>query len=154
MFEFLEQATVDEVVSSVYYAIRLIRHRTSLVDLDTGLRVEGLASEPSFNEEVLAVRALRSIESAEDTSIQELDDSTAEDYISQLAGIVRARAIAEFGCDEGRGRHLLARFETPIAYTAERAVLPRPQRRRILTRIDLPWWTLRPDRLVFHRHSW
>jgi hypothetical protein len=118
MFEVLRSRPVDEVIGGVYYAIRLIRHRNEVRTLETGLRIEGLKSEPSEREQDIALEALHEIERIENRSIQELDESTAEDYIAQLANIVRIRARSELGCDEERGRSLLARFEPLIAIPA------------------------------------
>jgi hypothetical protein len=115
MFEFMKVIEVDDAISGLYYAIRLIRHRDNLVDLRTGIRVEGLESEPSRVEQKIAILVVEEIQTTENLSVRELDDSTAEEYVSQLVGIMRELAIAEFGCDKDRGRELLASFEPALA---------------------------------------
>jgi hypothetical protein len=115
MFEFLRQVPDDEAISAVYYAIRLITHRRDLVDVKIGLKVEGLKSEPSEEDDARALLIVEEIEQAEDLDIRHLEDTSAEPYIAELVTTARQRAVTKFGCDWQKGLELLAQFQPAIS---------------------------------------
>src|SRR5260370_14357095 len=115
MFNFLEDIPAEEAITSVYYAIRLISHRQLIMDLSIGLKVEGVESEPSSNDEQHALLIVDGIEKIEGRPLRDIGDSSAEDYIRELADIAHTRAVEAFGSDIQMGRELLAQLEPGIS---------------------------------------
>jgi hypothetical protein len=115
MFDFLQEIESTKVVSAVYYAVRLIGHRDQLNDAYEGFKVENAGSEPSYEDEKLALLIVDAIEQTEGTRLPDMDDATAEEYVLQLYQIAQQRAADEFGYNADRGRELLGQFEPAIS---------------------------------------
>lgn len=115
MFDFLDNIAATRVISAVYYAVRLIGHRDQLDDISHGFRVEKLGSEPSAEDEELALSIVSVIEETEGNALQEIDHSSAEEYVIELTQIAQQRAAVEFGYDADEGRELLGQLEPAIS---------------------------------------
>lgn len=115
MFDFLDKTGANRAISAVYYAVRLISHRRQLDNVYDGLRAEKLESEPSALDEELAFSIVREIESAEESALQDIEDSSAGEYVVELSQIAQQRAADEFGYDADQGREILEQLEPAIS---------------------------------------
>lgn len=107
-FGFLDYLPAELVVSSVYYALRLLKHRHELEDRKgINLIATGLESEPTKQDEEIASRIIDQIEAYEHKSFLHLSEAVAKNYISVLADIVLFRASRDFDANPRRGRELL-----------------------------------------------
>jgi hypothetical protein len=108
MFEkLLEPIRRSLLVEVVHYAIRLIKHRAKLSDVESGYIVRGLSSEPSPEGEQIALKVIKEIERVEIIPLQKMSEKEAEKYINMLADIVDQRYTEELGYDRRRGQELL-----------------------------------------------
>ena len=107
MFDFLSQSSTEQATTSVYYATRLIRHVKHIRGAKDGLRVKDLKSEPSVADELLAKRIISEIEANERSSLADLDEAKAEEYIQRLADVLQTLLKNNLKYDEERGRDLL-----------------------------------------------
>jgi len=99
---------IASVISSVYYAIRLLRHREQF-DVHHGMSLiaEGVPSEPTGDDRRTALLIVRRIEELEDVPFHRLSKDAADDYIALLSDIVLNRVQEDFGVDPVRGEELL-----------------------------------------------
>ncbi|HEY0375647.1 MAG TPA: hypothetical protein VGC87_01665 [Pyrinomonadaceae bacterium] len=118
MFEFLSQASTEQATASIHYATRLIRHVKYLRGAKDGLRVKDLKSEPSADDESLANRIISEIETKEQSSLAELDNVKAEEYIQALADILQSLLKDNLKYDEGRGEKLLGELREDKSYAS------------------------------------
>ena len=129
VFGFLSYLPAELVVSSVYYALRLLKHRYELEDRNgIHLIATGLTSEPTKQDEEIALRIINTIEGHEDRSFVHLSDASAEKYISILADIVLARAQQDFDVNLRRGRELLKHLRVDPSQHPARWLKPDRQR--------------------------
>ncbi|HET6978980.1 MAG TPA: hypothetical protein VFI24_21790 [Pyrinomonadaceae bacterium] len=115
MFNLLDDVESTRLISAVYYAVRLIAHRDQLVNVYEGFKVENVESEPSSEDEALALSMISVIEQIEESKLQDIDRSSAEEYIFELNQIAQQRAADKFGYDAEKGRELLAQFEPGLS---------------------------------------
>lgn len=93
MFDILFSVNKSQVIGATYYAIRLIKHRHRIRDIYTGFIVPGLASEPSLEEQKLAIQLLEEIQNVGQVPLKSLTQSKADEYIGQLSDISLQRSI-------------------------------------------------------------
>lgn len=105
MFNFLDDVPISKAIAGAYYAIRAIKHLKKI-------RIEGLSTEPSLEDEKLGSQIIDEILEYEGVSLSELDVQKAKEYILQLAGIIQNLVRKEFDYDEERGRKLLEEMRT------------------------------------------
>jgi hypothetical protein len=110
-FELLQYLSAEDVASIAYYSILLIEHRTEIdAEWDDEYLVaeaEGISSEPTLDIKEGALDIIRSIESQEGVSLNELGQPAASRYIEELTDLLLDRAGSDFDSDRDRGRKLL-----------------------------------------------
>ena len=100
MFNFLDNVPISKAIAGAYYAIRAIRHLKRI-------RIEGLSTEPSFEDAELGSKIIEEILEHEDVSLSELSVQKAKEYTLKLSKIIQSLVRQEFNYDEERGRRLL-----------------------------------------------
>ena len=100
MFSFLDNVPISKAIAGAYYAIRAIRHLKKI-------RIEGLSTEPSFEDAELGSKIIEEILEHEDVSLSELSVQKAKEYTLKLSKIIQSLVRQEFNYDEERGRRLL-----------------------------------------------
>ncbi len=100
MFNFLDNIPISKAIAGAYYAIRAIRHLKRI-------RIEGLSTEPSFEDAELGSKIIEEILEHEDVSLSELSVQKAKEYTLKLSKIIQSLVRQEFNYDEERGRRLL-----------------------------------------------
>ena len=107
-FEFLNYIPAADVVSSVYYALRLIKHRSQFgPDQPISLIAEGIPSEPTIHNRKTALRILHIIVELEDSPLPRLSKNAADNYMSLLSDIALNRMREDFQIDLLKGEKLL-----------------------------------------------
>lgn len=106
-FKYLDTHTPERAMGGLYYAIRLIRHRTEILNLERGHFIEGVASEPSIEERALGLVIVKEIEEVERVPLNRLNERKAQNYLSKLSDITEEQAGRAFGHNKKRGRDLL-----------------------------------------------
>jgi hypothetical protein len=101
-------------VDAIYYATRLIRHRT-LWGSKRGLVVEGSDNEPSPEAQTLAKKLIREIEQEEHAPLEKLDDETVSQITGRLEQLLKQRYTEGASIDGDRGEELLKELrELPL----------------------------------------
>lgn len=123
VFGFLSYLPAELVVSSVYYALRLLKHRHRLDDRSgIHLIAPGLRSEPTKKDEEIALSITEEIQAREKQSFVHLSDALADKYMSILTDIVLSRAEHDFDANPKRGRELLKHLRNdPSKHLARRS---------------------------------
>jgi hypothetical protein len=107
IFELLKNDTIEQVITSVYYAVRIIRHIKHLSSIEDGFVVEGLITEPSSDEITRAKEILSLIQNIEQRPLEELNEAQMKEYIQVLADVLLQLAQTRLRYDPTRGRDLL-----------------------------------------------
>lgn len=109
MFEIVLNKPGDDVITAVYYTVRLIRHRHffSSGNREIDLTVQGVISEPSSLDKLIAKQLIQDIEESEQLPLEKLNDIRAEAYIQQLINILQDRLRREFDYEQIDGNLLL-----------------------------------------------
>ena len=117
MFEFLNNVSPEQALSSGHYAIRLITHIAHFSDDFESFRIEGLKSEPTDEQELLTQQIIAEIKSTEHvSSLKELSRTQIYYYIDKLYAIINERLREESELDENRAEELLQELrQTSIA---------------------------------------
>ncbi len=111
MFESILLAkTASEIVKGVYYAIRLMKHRSNKINIKTGYKVNGLDTEPSLEDEMLALEIIDEIEKSEEADIGDIEESKLNIYVNTLSDIVQDKTKKKFNYDNVRGLRLLEKL--------------------------------------------
>jgi hypothetical protein len=109
MFEMIQNKPGDAVLTAVYYTVRLIRHRHLFSDdsREFDLIVQGIVSEPSSQDKLIAQQLIQDIEQSEKLPLTKLNDLKAEAYIQQLINILQDQIRREFDYEQVDGNTLL-----------------------------------------------
>lgn len=108
MFDILKSTDTarELVVSTVYYSLRLIKHRQGPGG-QPWWTLEDLAEECSAAELALVENVIREIEAHEGMPLANLEEAAAFRYGNLLNSIVEQRQAASYGRDPSRGKQLL-----------------------------------------------
>ncbi len=107
MFEFLNNLAAEYLVAIVDYALRFVRYKGNIWEVNRSLRVEGLRTELTEYEKKLVSQIVEEIEKAENTMIEQLGEDSVEKYTRILIDTVRTRMDRDRNYDWGRGHQLL-----------------------------------------------
>lgn len=113
----LSHISTSNAVTSLYYAGRLLQRRNDVSDIHKGFRVVGLSSEPTDDEQSVALTLINRIEQIEGHSVQSLSDKQAAKYINQFGKIASRKSQIEYGYTMSEGKELLAKLRSQSAKT-------------------------------------
>lgn len=108
----LSQVSTPDAVTSLYYAGRLLQRRNDVKDIHQGFRVVGVSSEPTDNEQKIALTLINRIEQMEGHPVQSLTDRQAAKYINRFGKIASQKTRIQYGYKMGEGKELLANLRT------------------------------------------
>jgi hypothetical protein len=117
MFDKLYEVPKSQAIGAVYYAVRIIKHKRNLQQVDPDLP-PWIDTEPSVDEKRLAVELLQKIERLEQTPIRLLPKKKADEYICRLSDITDKRSIEGLTeADLKEGKRLLEKLrQDPIVW--------------------------------------
>jgi len=95
MFDFLPTRSWDQTIGGVYFAMRLIKHRTELGESKNGARFEWLLADSDPDERKLALKIIDEIERSAKSSFVSLSQAAADKYVRRLGGIVEKQIRKE-----------------------------------------------------------
>jgi hypothetical protein len=105
MLQFDQNLSLDHLISVVYLALRHIKHRGH--KHRTSLRIKGLKTEPTLDDERLALRLIQQIENLEGKRLDQISDLQADHYVNTLADIIDRRTREELAGDTDRAKRIL-----------------------------------------------
>ena len=108
----LSQVSTPDAVTSLYYAGRLLQRRNDVKDIHQGFRIVGVASEPTDNEQKIALTLINRIEQMEGHSVQSLTDRRAAKYINRFGKIAAQKSRMQYGYNVNEGKELLAKLRS------------------------------------------
>jgi hypothetical protein len=108
----LSQVSTPDAVTSLYYAGRLLQRRNDVKDIHQGFRVVGVSSEPTDNEQNIALTLINRIEQMEGHPVQSLTDRQAAKYISRFGKIASRKSRIQYGYTASKGKELLANLRS------------------------------------------
>lgn len=103
----LSQVSTPDAVTSLYYAGRLLQRRNDVKDIHQGFRVAGVSSEPTDNEQKIALTLINRIEQVEGHPVQRLTDKQAARYINRFGKIASRKSRIQYGYKMSKGKELL-----------------------------------------------
>src|SRR5436190_14778753 len=98
----LNGVSVTRAIPAIYYAMRLITNRHKISDIQRGFKVKGIPSEPSEEDEEIAIPLVRKIEFVEGVPLQELSEEKADQYIVQPGAVLQRLTTQDLSIDEAR----------------------------------------------------
>ena len=120
MFEDLKRLPISEAISAAHFAIRLLRHRHSYPPRPEGgptFNLQGLKSEPTLEEKMIALKLLKEIGDQEHVLIGDnpddysaassLDDEQARRYSQKLTEILLDRVKPKTDADRRKAQEIL-----------------------------------------------
>jgi len=106
----LSENTPEKAIAGIYYALRLIRHRSKILSLTEGLYVQDSQSEPASDERQIALVIIKEIEKTEGLPVLKFSESKAEEYSLLLSKLIEERSKRTYGRNRGKGQELLAQL--------------------------------------------
>ena len=104
MFEYLDNATIQNVFPAGHHAIQIIRKQWARA---LHYRNEGMKSGLNSTQAELVDRIIQEIETTEGKSIEELPSTTIDEYINILVERIEQLSRQELNVNQSVGKNLL-----------------------------------------------